>query len=260
VNQTILGYDPDMVLFLDGFNDAFFTNPEHDQWVDYSYNMTSRIIEGDPTLRSLATMNGWWLFRKTALFHVAGRAASAVKLALTPKPEPTPVNVSGLLAGLQQVFPRNALEMHERTALILRNEGVRAVFMLQPLLILERDRPTQTDIERRLFEFNVSSYRPNYEDFMRRAAPWVASQESLMAERTGTAFLDLTGIFKHAPGQVYTDYCHLTPLGNSVLADSVAARILPMIRSDLAADSAPLGPLPLPARGGQPAAPAPRSG
>src|SRR6266480_1978409 len=42
LNQTLLRYQPDMVLFLDGFNDFFFDNRDHDQFADYSYDLQSR--------------------------------------------------------------------------------------------------------------------------------------------------------------------------------------------------------------------------
>lgn len=74
INQTILGFDPDMVLLLDGFNDFYHTNPSHDQFEGYTYNLESRIIMGEPTLKSLARANAWWAFRKTPLGYVSGRA------------------------------------------------------------------------------------------------------------------------------------------------------------------------------------------
>jgi len=81
INQTILGYDPDMILFLDGFNDFYRTDVGHDQFPHYVYNLQSRIIMGEPTLYSLLYANGWWLFRRSALFHVLGRSLRVVGLA-----------------------------------------------------------------------------------------------------------------------------------------------------------------------------------
>jgi len=232
--QTILGYDPDMVLFLDGFNDFYHVGPNHDQFGSYTYNLKARVIEGDPTISSLVTMNGWWLFRKFALAHVAGRAARELKVLLTPRPDRTPIDPQARFAAVQQVFPRSAGATHERIGVLLRHEGIPAVFMLQPFLILERERPTATPIERRLFEFNVSSYLPNYEAFMKLATPWLAEQERAMAQRVGATFLDLTAAYRDVPGQVYTDYCHLTPHGNDVLAGIIAQHITPLITTRLA--------------------------
>jgi lysophospholipase L1-like esterase len=233
--QTILGYDPDIVLFLDGFNDFFFTDPGHDQFASYTYNETSTFIEGDPTFSNLAAMNGWWLFRKFALGHVVGRAARELKLIVSrPGADRTPMDPEKEFAGLKQVFPRSAGATHERIGVLLQHEGVDAVFMLQPILILERDRAEATLVEHQLFDFNVKGYLPNYEAFMHRATPWIVQWETAMAQRVGGSFLDLTGIFDGVPGQVFTDYCHLTPHGNEVLAAAIQPRVAALVKARLA--------------------------
>jgi lysophospholipase L1-like esterase len=233
LNQRILHYDPDMVLFLDGFNDFLKFEPGHDQFASYSYNLPVRRIMGEPTLVSLMHANAWWLFRKSAAAHVASRGLRTLKQALTPRPEQLPVNVDSALAGLRATFPRNALAMHERSGLILEAEDVHAVFMLQPLLILQRGRREMPPIERRLFEFNVESYRPNYESFVHEAVPYLRQAEEAMAARVGGTFIDLTDVPGPVEGQVFTDYAHLTPLGNRIVAQRIADRILPTIRGDI---------------------------
>jgi lysophospholipase L1-like esterase len=238
LNQTILGYSPDMVLFLDGFNDFFKFEPGHDQFASYSYNLPSRRILGDPTFAALLHANGWWLFRKSAAAHVASRAARTLKQALTPQAEQPAVNVDSAMVGLRANFPHNAGAMHRRLGLILRDEDVHAVFMMQPLLILQRDRPGMPEIERRLFEFNVDSYRPNYEQYMHRAVPYIREEEEAMAADVGGMFIDLTDLPGTVDQQVFTDYAHLTPYGNQIVANRIASRILPTIRLDLERNSA----------------------
>jgi lysophospholipase L1-like esterase len=230
--QTILDYDPDVVLFLDGFNDFFFTDRGHDQFASYTYNQTSFMVEGDPTFYNLAAMNGWWLFRKFALANVLGRAGRELKLIVShPGANRKPMNPEREFAGLKEVFPRSAGATHERIGVLLRHEGVDAVFMLQPILILDRGRSQMTPVERSLFDFNAKEYLPNYEAFMHLATPWIVQWETGMAQRVGGTFLDLTGIFEGIPGQVFTDYCHLTPHGNEVLAGAIQPRIAALIRA-----------------------------
>ncbi len=230
LNQSIIQYQPDMVLFLDGFNDFYHTGRNHDQFASYAYNLQSRVIMGEPTLYSLAYANGWWLFRKSALFHVLGRGLRVLKLVVSGKTEPRPIDVSRDLALLPGVFQHNALAMHRRIALILRDLGIVPVFMLQPMLALDRDKP-MPDIERDLFRFNLESYRPNYEEFLTQARDTVAKYESAMAQELGAEFIDLTGIYRQVPQQIYTDYAHLTPLGNELLAQRAAERLIPIIQS-----------------------------
>ena len=236
INQTLLNYSPDMILFLDGVNDFFFWRPTHDQFADYSYSLPGRIIMGPPTLKSLVYANGWWLFRKSALAHVVGRALRIGKLLIKRQQRPPPMHVQEQLAGMTKVFQANALRMHRRSALILGDEGVSAVMMMQPMLILERAK-AKPPAEEKLFEFNVSSRGENYESYLHQAADTAAKYEELMAEQTGATFIDLTHIFDQVPDQVFTDYAHLTPAGNRILADSVADRIIPLIRQHMSAES-----------------------
>ena len=249
LNQSILRYEPDLVLFLDGFNDHFFFGPHHDQFSRYAYGEHSAVIMGPPTLGALASMNGWWLFRKSALAHALMRTARTVRTMVSPRPVQRPIEVQSALAQVGHNFDANALAMMERSALILQHEGIPSLFMLQPQLIMERDRPGMPEIEQRLFDFNVESNFPNYEAFMRQAVPLVArrSQEALTA--LGADYMDLTRLYWERPisGQVFTDYAHLTPEANLRLAEEVAARIIPVLAgssSDPADAAAPNGTTP----------------
>jgi hypothetical protein len=235
LNQTVLRYDPDLILFLDGLNDHFYYHPEHDQFAGYVYTEQSHVIMGPPTVRSLIRMNGWWLFRRSAFAHVAIRAGQGLATVVRGRQGDTvPIMVDQAVESLQEVFRSNALTMIERNALILRREGIPALFMLQPMLILERENVDRMpEIERRLFDFNVGSTQPNYEEYMRRATPIVADMVRETVEPLGGRFLDLTGIFERSDGQIFTDYAHLTPEGNRILATHVVEAILAMRRFDV---------------------------
>lgn len=232
LNQTILGYSPDMVLFLDGFNDFYFYNRDHDQFAEYNYGSPAQTIMGDPTVGSLAFANGWWLFRRSPVAHVVGRSLRDLKLLMAPRQVRKPLNIDSSLAGLETVFPRSALKMHRRMGLILRDENVRAVFMQQPMLVLEGGRKPMPPMERKLFDFNVSSYLPNYEQFAIRATNFTTAQERKMASDVGGNFIDLTNTFDGVPWQAFTDYAHLTPRANQLVAARIANEILPTIRKD----------------------------
>lgn len=235
LNQTILSYHPDMVIFLDGFNDYFYFDKGHDQFEGYTYSLPSRVILGEPSLYSLAYANGWWLFRKSAFVHILAMGARNLKLALKSKGPREPINVDAAARIHRQVFAANALKMEERCGLILQREGVIPVFALQPLLILERDRRGMVGVERELFAFNVSSYLPTCEPLMHLAVETVRQDMSAMAPTVGGDFIDLTTIRESTEGQIFTDYAHLTPLGNRIGADTLSGRISPLIKARLAA-------------------------
>lgn len=231
LNQTILRYDPDLVLFLDGFNDYFFFDTEHDQFAGYSYKEHSGVIMGQPTVKALGYANAWWLSRKSAFFHVVFRQVQNAGKLLAGRPDRQPMDPQRSLEGLKQVFPDNALAMIERTAVTLQHEGVPAVFVLQPLLILEGERRGGPPIERELYEFNVSSYLPGYPEFMELAVPYVREEVRSSVAALGGAFIDATAIYDGVEGQIFTDYAHLTPLGNRLLAALLADTIAPILEA-----------------------------
>jgi hypothetical protein len=63
--------------------------------------------------------------------------------------------------------------------------------------------------------------------------PLVADRVSGVADQVGGTFLDLTGIYEGQSDQMFTDYCHLTPAGNRILADNISNHIVPLILADL---------------------------
>jgi lysophospholipase L1-like esterase len=230
LNQSILSYDPDMILSLDGYNDFYFYEAGHDQFGDYAYSMPARRIMGDPTFSALVYADAWWLWRRSAAAYLVGRAGRMVKLMATPRPPRPPIDTLQAAAGFERDFAAGPLKMLRREGLIGRDENVDMVFMLQPMLILERGRrAAMPAIEQKLFDFNVSSYLPNYEAFITRAVGHVREVEPRMATDVGATFLDLTGIFQGAQGQIFTDYAHFTPRGNQIIAQYVAERIKPLL-------------------------------
>jgi lysophospholipase L1-like esterase len=242
LNQTILKYDPDMVILMDGYNDFYFYGRDHDQFDSYVYKEHSHTIMGEPTLSSLAYANFWWLGRKSAFVHVALRNVRTLKQ-MVARPDRSPIQVDSAFAGLQNVFPKNALTMVERIAMLLQREQVAAVFVLQPMLILERGRPSMSAIEQKMFEFNREAYLPNYEEYMRRAVPFVRDLEKETVTKYGATFIDATSLFSHEKRQMFTDYAHLTPAANEIVSEAITRQIAPSIATTLAqrVRSAPTG-------------------
>jgi hypothetical protein len=238
LNQTILGFDPDMILFLDGNNDHFHYEDQHDQFAGYLYSNKARLIMGEPTFRSLASGIGWWLYRKSAFFHIAMEETRSlvglVRNVVQRSPSPEAIDEEAALAGLRLNLDANVLRVIERNGRMVRAEGVRPVFLLQPLLIMEgRRQSIMSDVESRMFDFMVASSLPGWEGWARRAVPLVADRVSGVADQVGGTFLDLTGIYEGQSDQMFTDYCHLTPAGNRILADNISNHIVPLILADL---------------------------
>jgi hypothetical protein len=229
LSQTVLRYEPDLVLFLDGFNDFYQCEPWHEQFASYTYGERATVIMGEPTVAALIQANGWWISRKSAAAYLGFRTIQQVGQLLRRPGERPPIDVPQCLADHRRNFPANALTMWRRSAVQLAAEDVEAVFMLQPMLMLERDRPGLTDMERRLLEFDVASWPEGRESYIRQAVPWASDTARRTISATGQRFLDLTGIFRDATEQVFTDYAHLTPRGNELLARVVTDSVLPLV-------------------------------
>lgn len=237
LNQKIFRYQPDMIVFLDGYNDFLFVDPAHDQFAAYAYGEQSSRIMGPPTVSSLVFQNFWWLYRKSAFVHLVTKEMRKLGglFKRTPKADRPAIDVDAYLAGLRTVFPANALAMVRRNTLLVRDAGIIPVVVMQPMLLLERDRPGLEGIERQLFDFNVTSYAPGYEDFVRRAVPWLADTTGKAVTAAGGFFIDGTPIYQTATGQIFTDYAHLTPKGNEMLAGHIEAGITGLIHDDAVA-------------------------
>jgi len=233
LNQTILRYQPDMVIFLDGRNDYFEHGAKHDQFASYAYGEQSHEIMGPPTLRSLVHANIFWLYRRSTLAYLTLRGTRRIWQSWNSKTEKSPMDVDKAIAELEDSFPANALKMNERIALLLQNEGVSAVFVLQPLLILERDRTGMPPIEREMFEYFIKVRRENSEEFYHRAVSIIRKRQRETVENYGATFIDATVIYRDSTDQIFTDYCHLTPRGNEILAQNVAEIILPDIQASI---------------------------
>jgi lysophospholipase L1-like esterase len=231
LNQQVLSYDPDMILFLDGFNDFYWFDPSHNQFASYAYGEQSARIMGEPTFGALVFQNFWWLYRKSAFVHVMTREARKLG-GLFSRPTRSPIDVDKDLANLQSVFARGPMTMIGRYVRMTSDAGVIPVEIHQPLLIMERGRKSLSGVEQQLFEYNVSSYRPNYEAMMQRAVPWVNDTLAKVVARAGGHYIDATRIYGESQGQIFTDYCHLTPKGNELLAAYIEQRIVPLIAAD----------------------------
>jgi len=232
LNQTVLKFSPDMIVFVDGFNDYYEYSDSHDQFSSYAYQEQSHVIMGEPTLYTLAYTNMWWLYRKSAFAYLTFRTLRDLKRAFSSGPDNTPLNVEDTLPKLKKVFSNNALNMLKRISLLVESEDIEAVFVLQPMLILERER-AMPSVERQLFEFNIESWKANYEAFSKEAVKLVAPLAKVVVEKNGAHFVDATRIYSGAEGQIFTDYAHLTPLGNQLLAQHIADFVIPVVKADL---------------------------
>ena len=230
LNQTILKYHPDMVVFLDGTNDYYPWEKGYDQFRDYPYRQWSHLYLDEPSLKAWVSYTGFWIYRKSHLVYLAGKKLRPLWGAIQnirqqPRLE---LDVDDALQNLEATAETNFLRMVERNALVLLHEGIVPVFTLQPDLLFEQRKSLTAFELERLAEF-TNSKPINYPEFKNRARPIVAEKLKRVTSHVGASFVDLTDIFGGIKEDAFTDDCHLTPLANKTLAEYIGHRIVPFI-------------------------------
>ena len=229
LNQTILKYQPDMVIFIDGFNDYFNYTKGFDQFRDYGYQERASLYMGEPTIKAWVGYSGWWFFRKSHFIHLAAKTLRPIWVGLiTIGRERAHITVDDALANLAENAQSNFLKMVERNALILRYEGVVPVFVLQPELVFKQSK-VFTELERNIYQELDQEWQENFVEFKNKAKPLVVDYLTRSTAKTGAVFLDMTDVFGGLTGDAYTDYCHLTPMGNKQLAEEIGRNIVTLI-------------------------------
>ncbi len=226
LSQVILKFDPDVVIFLDGFNDYYHTERGFDQFRDYAYSQRVHTFMREPTFDAWARYTGWWLFRKSHFFHAAGRAVRNVSfMTAGDTGKRRLLDVQESLVNLRDNAERNWVKMVERNGLILAHENIQAIFALQPEIAFDPSKK-MSPLESKIFNETSQLWPKNYVEFKRRARPVVLEYLESATAVSGARAVDLTDIYGGVTGDVYTDYCHLTPTGNRVLAEALESTVL----------------------------------
>jgi hypothetical protein len=234
LNQTILKYHPDMVVFIDGYNDYYPWERGYDQFRDYPYRQWSHLYLDEPSLKAWAGYTGFWFYRKSHFVYLAGKKLRPLWWAIQNlRPQPRhELNVEEALRNLELNAEGNFLRMVERDALILNHEGIVPVFTLQPDLLFVQ-RKVLTDFEQRL-SAEVDQAQPiNYRQFKNRARPFVTAKLQQVAAAQGAPFIDMTDILGEIKDDAFTDDCHLTPPANETVARYIGHRIAPLIAASI---------------------------
>lgn len=103
---------------------------------------------------------------------------------------------------------------------ILRRDKVDALFVQQPELIMDSTKPfTKIEMAIRNYMYTGKAYYDvNFFQRLEQAA-------SAAAQAEGLEYVSFLNIFGAETTEIYTDYCHLTPHGNEVLATRLIGEI-----------------------------------
>ncbi len=238
--SRLLRYRPDYLILMDGHNDvsALATaGPHYDPYGQTPHMNEFHELANPQSLASLGAAGAAWLQNNSVIFRIL---EDHFRLRLTGVRRQTaarnqivhsPVRFSDLTGEEKTRYQEGArqLETYHETVLQIQSvaalEGIKVIFALQPELILSR-KPL-TDSEKRLAEYHrkVSGSYVTY--VYEQYEPEI--ERSLAADKR-LSFLSLLDVFDGFKGQMFTDYCHLTPAGNSRVADRIFEFAEPLFR------------------------------
>jgi lysophospholipase L1-like esterase len=244
-HSTLVRYQPDLVIFFDGHNDmsgimGSTTNP-YDPFAETPHNREFEAMVYPHTLRSWFYINAAWLRNESVLFRtIQDRIPQPNQFASSPdvgQPVHSPVAPGTLMPALERRAAENLAKAGYyawevgRLQNALAYEGVLSMFVMQPELILSpkplapAEKRFVDAYDRIMGPYNIYMYENLH--------PEIARQTAAAAERGGYEFLDTRDAFRNVPEKTFTDYCHLTPRGNELIADRIyermASRLIPAL-------------------------------
>jgi lysophospholipase L1-like esterase len=226
-------YHPDWLVLLDGVNDLFAMLRTPDTFDGYSQAGLGDEFDGltSPASISFRLMSSTWLLHHSSLYGLI-RENVVRRNRLRARKERIGEAEAHLGGGLIGMTPdeqrryqaaadkigdymRPVRQIHRLAAI----DGTRTLFVLQPQIAVTR-KPL-TSIESRLLEYWSKIDGPLYIQGFRQLYPYLSRELSDGAQTEGYRFLDLKGVFDRINAQTFTDYCHLTPVGNQVVANEI---------------------------------------
>lgn len=231
LNQELLAYGPDMVIFLDGHNDHYILDKNHKQFqVNYrtdhiqEKNNPTALGVSEHLLSYLATKSWFGLGLMISLERIG--SWKAVKVHAN--------KLAGNIEHYEEIAEETVLKMIKRNVLILKDERIIPVVLLQPELALFQEKRL-TAAEQELLEIELRYRQEGYRELLDDVNKKASRMISLLAKEYQFFFLDLRNVFKDLKEEAYIDYIHLSPAGARHLAEHVGRKIIPLIESDITA-------------------------
>jgi hypothetical protein len=224
---------PDVVVFLDGFNDVCTAYCSGKAGVHWDYGQIRDLLEGRSTYEARSNLLGL-LFQSSNVF-MALKAAGVIpgNQLLSPKAECLDSGEVASLAGeIAEIYLSNC----EITTTLADAGGFQCLFFLQPTIWTGQKELSPT--EENLMNLPSGVFNPPYRSVFVDLLD--ASYDSIALNSSARiALFDLRTLFDRVSDPVYTDPvgCHVNALGNAVIADIMAERILDRIEEPTSGES-----------------------
>jgi lysophospholipase L1-like esterase len=223
----LVHYQPDLLLFMDGFNDHYRYNPDEDQYRDNIYQFWTPRLQ-QPSLGGLFDHFTLWAssfsgFARGYHAWASNRDAEQRQRVFTNATRGW--DDDRIRAAYRATSRDQYLRAIANNLVLARHHGVDAVVALQPGLIF-RDTTLMAPVERDVL-------LPLLTDRHRLVLqPLVLRDLDSLTTLLRTPFIDMNPAFNSldlAGEQLFLDYCHLSPRG----AEVAARTLLPLVEAAL---------------------------
>jgi hypothetical protein len=233
-NETLIDYDPDLFIFVDGFNDWFRADPTYNAWKNYWYssvmmtpylNHPSILIGAYQFSHSLASYSNFaeLLFR---VLHVRVRAVFAEES--KKRWERAVPQLGPNLPEAERMYAkRTFLLSYQQIATLSTSIGAQnPLVFLQPVVTFE-DRNTLSEPDREIYDI-TSMAHPSFKSWenIRALLPGLFRSEDLEFHDIGRI-----GGSAEMGNQLYIDYCHLSSKGSQRVAELMYPSVMRRIES-----------------------------
>ena len=226
VNEILLEYEPDLLVFLDGHNDFYYHKP-YNNWHKYNLGTVKLTEQFNARSSWFATLsNARFLAKYSKFFMILERYQQRnwERLADIPK-IPTDTNTDRNFDKVfEDVFQSTVMKSYVQIQSLGTLFDYEMQVFLQPQIVLEDDdvlSGEDLDLKRITLEYDDNTQRPA----IRELLPDIFKQQNIEFHDVATI-----GSSENKNIQLYTDYCHLTPQGASHTAFAMKEPVLAKIR------------------------------
>ena len=241
IESVLLRYHPDCVI-LDGNNDI---DPElwkhasenYDPYASVEGSEEFNLLANPGSFRSLVFFLAEWLHANSVAFRILQDHLRSMEIPLRRVQRKThranqtsnPVRLSDLTPMEQAHFgiAQSQLGFYTHTVRqihrILDLDGVKAIFLIDPEIVLTHKRLTGS--EQRILNSELTMPGRTY--CFQQLYPELAARMTALARQDGFMFLNLTDAFDQTSEQTFSDNVHVTPDGNRIIAE----RLFPVLKT-----------------------------
>ena len=242
LNEVLWEYEPDLVIFLDGHNDFYFTKPRNDwrattesqEHVRNGLNRQTLSFTAQTGVRFMAHYSNFFAAIESVVrLRTGGIQADA------PKPaEVDDVGTPEWKARVGKVMHENFLREYVQINALGKHMGFEMLVFLQPEIEYE-DPAALSPVEKKLLEIrlaHVAASAPKSMKAIREMLPEAFRKIDVPFADTSTITSPST-----QGTQLYVDYCHLDKEGSRALAAKMRGPLVEKIQAVLKGKTAPQG-------------------